>query len=88
MHFSGVKLSGALEEFPITSQFLGSKNAKNQLFEEKKPFECIFHRIELWMITNLSGRLEKHQTLDILLVADFYDFFKKKQIFRYFWYFR
>ena len=28
MHFNGLKLSGALKEFSITSQFLGSKMQK------------------------------------------------------------
>ena len=42
MHCNGLKLSGVVEEFSITSRFLDSKMQKNQLFEEDKRFECIF----------------------------------------------
>ena len=42
LHFNGLKLSGALEEFSITSQFLGSKMQKNQILEVNKGFECSF----------------------------------------------
>ena len=38
VHFNGLKLSSALEEFSITLQFFGLKNVKNQLFEENKRF--------------------------------------------------
>ena len=41
MHFNGIELSGALEEFSITSRFGGSK-CKNISFEENKRVECIF----------------------------------------------
>ena len=58
MHFNGLKLSGALEEFSFTSQFLGSK-MQNQIFEENIGFECIFFRIEVQVISNPSSRLEK-----------------------------
>ena len=69
MHFNGLKLSSALEEFTIW---------KNQPIEENKRFECIF------VLSNLSTgeyKLEKHQTLDILLMTDFSGlFFTKKLI--------
>ena len=70
MHCNGLKLSGVLEEFSITSLFLGSK-MQNQLFEENKYFECSIYRIQVKVIANLPSRLEKHQTLDFLLIADF-----------------
>ena len=82
MHCIGLKLSGILEEFSITLRFWGSKNCKNQLFEENKRFECRFYRIQVQVIANLLSRLEKHQTLDILLVTDFFMNFKKLIIFR------
>ena len=48
------------------------QKCKNQLFEEKKRFECsFFYRNQAQVIVNLPCRLEKHQTLDILLVTDF-----------------
>ena len=67
MHFNGLKLSGFFkEEYNVLVQ-----KCKNQLFEEIKRFERINYRIEVQVITNLSSRLEKHQTLDILLMTDF-----------------
>ena len=59
MHCNGLKLSGVLEEFSITSKFLGSKMQK-QLFEENKHFECSFYQIQVQVIANLPSRLEKH----------------------------
>ena len=58
VHCYGLKLSGVLEEFSITSRFLGSK-CKNQPFEENKRFECSFSRIQVQVIANLPSRLEK-----------------------------
>ena len=70
VHCNGLKLSGALEEFSITSRFWVQK-CKSQLFEENKRFECSFYQIQVQVIANLPSRLEKHQTLDILLMTDF-----------------
>ena len=47
------------------------QKCKNQRFEENKRFECSFYQIQVQVITNLPSRLEKHQTLDILLITDF-----------------
>ena len=58
MPCNGLKLSGVLEEFSITSRFLGYK-CKNQLFEENKRFECSFYRIQVHVIANLPSGLEK-----------------------------
>ena len=44
MHFKRLKFSGALEEFSITSQLLGSKMQKSNL-DKNKDFECSFFRI-------------------------------------------
>ena len=74
MHCNGLKLRGVFEEFSTTSRFLGSKMQKNQLFEENMRFECSFYRIQVQVIANLPSRLEKHQTLDILFMTDFYEF--------------
>ena len=70
MYCNELKLSGFLEEKSITSRFFGSK-CKNQIFEENKRFECSFYQIQVQVIANLPSRLEKHQTLDILLMTDF-----------------
>ena len=58
MNCNGLKLSGVLEEFSITSRFLVSK-MKNYFFEENKRFDCNFYRIEVQVIANLPSRLEK-----------------------------
>ena len=61
------------------------KNAKNQLFEENKHFDCIFYRIEVQVISNPSNRLEKnHQILKLLLMTEFYDVLLKKANFLHF----
>ena len=49
----------------------GFKNVKINFFKENKRFECSFNRIQVQVITNLPSQLEKHQTLDILLMTDF-----------------
>ena len=35
-------------------------------------FECSFYQIQVQVIANLPSRLEKHQTLDIVLMTDFF----------------
>ena len=50
MHFNGLKLSGALEEFSITSRFLGSKMQKS-IFEENTRLIAFFFQIEAQEIT-------------------------------------
>ena len=60
MHFNGLNLSGALEEFSIISHFWGSKMQKNPFFEGNKGFECRFSfRIEEQVISNPSSLLDK-----------------------------
>ena len=70
MQFNGLRLSGALEEFSITLQFLGSKMNKKKN-EENNGFECSFLHIEVQVISNLSSQLEKHQTSSFLLINSF-----------------
>ena len=53
---------------------------QNQPFEEIQRFESSFYRIEVQVITNPSSRLEKHQSLDFVLMTDFYDLLKKISI--------
>ena len=71
MYCNELKLSGVLEEFSTTSQFLCSK-CINLIFEENKRFESSFYQIQVQVIANLPSRLEKHQTLNILLMTDFF----------------
>ena len=70
VHFNGLKIRGVLKEFSISLRLLVQK-CKKQLFEENKCFQRSFYQIKVQMITNLSSRLEKHQTLDILLMTEF-----------------
>ena len=64
MYCIELKLSGVLEEFSITS------------LQENKRFECSFHQNKVQVIANLPSRLDKHQTLDILLMTVFLGIFK------------
>ena len=66
------KLSGVLEEFSITSRFPGLKNAKINFLKKNKVFECDYYQIQVQVIANLPSRLEKHQTLEILLMTGFF----------------
>ena len=54
------------------------KNAKIVFFFlEKNGFESSYYKIDVWVITNWSVRLEKHQTIEILLMVDLVRIFKK-----------
>ena len=60
MYLNGLKLSGALKEFSITSQVLGSKMQKLFFFFFlNKGFECSIFRIEVQVVSNPSSRLEQ-----------------------------
>ena len=59
MHFNGQQLSGALKEFSITLQILGSKiNYRLLLLLFEGVLSALF-RIEVQVISNPSSRLEK-----------------------------
>ena len=70
MQCNGLKLSVVWKGFLSLYGFWVQK-CKNQLFEENKRFECSFYRIQEQVIANQPNRLEKHQTVDILLMTDF-----------------
>ena len=89
MHFDGLELSGALEKFYFLSLHNFGSKCKHQLFEENKGFKCISFRIEVQVISNPSSRFKKKTpNPEVLLMNDFYDFFKNKLIFRILRYFR
>ena len=71
MYCNELMLSGVLEEFFITSRFSGFKNAKFKFLKKISVLSAIFYQIQVQVIANLPSRLEKHQTLDILLMTDF-----------------
>ena len=75
MHFNEQTLSGVFEQFSFISKSLGLKNAKKTCFK-KNGFESSFYKIDVYAVTNWSVRLEKHQTIEILLMVDFYAFLK------------
>ena len=52
------------------------KNAKSYFFLEKMVLRVVFDKIDVKMVTNWSVRLEKHQTIEILLMVDIYAFLK------------
>ena len=76
VHFNGLKLSGALKEFSITSQFLGSKIKLLKKITVLSAF--FFFRIELWVISNPCSRLEKTPNLWYLAYERFFYDFKKR----------
>ena len=51
------------------------KNVKINFLKKLSVLRAVFDRVEVQVITNPSSRLEKHQTLDVLLMTVFYDFF-------------
>ena len=76
LHFNGLKLIRALEEYSITSRFFGSK-CKTLLFEEYKRFECSFNLIKVQVITNPSSRLVKTSNTRVFVYDRFFMIFYK-----------
>ena len=75
-----LKLNGALEEFSITLQFLGSKMQKKN--EENKGFESSFLRIEVKVDFQPLYRLKNTKPLNVCLYT-FFMIFKKKMLIFY-----
>ena len=71
MHFNGIKLSGALEQFSITSQFFGSKCKTIIFLKKNKGFDCSCFRIEVQVISTSLTELKRHQTPEFSLMNDF-----------------
>ena len=76
MHFNGQTFSSVFEQFSFTSKIFGLKMRKSTFFKEKNGFESRFYKIDVSVDTNWSVRLEKHQTIEILLMVDFLRIFK------------
>ena len=73
MHFNVQLLSSVFEQSSFTSKFFGLK-CKNGFFLEKNGLRVDFIKLTFrWLETGLF-RLEKHQTIEILLTVDFYAF--------------
>ena len=75
VRFNGQTFSSVFEQFSFTSKFLGLKMQKSTFFK-KNGFESSFYKIDVKVVTKLSVRLEKHQTIEILLMVDFLRIFK------------
>ena len=75
MYFNGQTFSSVFEQFSFTSKIFGLKMQKST-FLRKNGFKSSFYKIDVLMVTNWSVRLEKHQTIEILLLVDFYAFLK------------
>ena len=78
MHFNGQTFSGVFEQFSFYFKVFGVKNAKIDFFLRKMVLRVVFfiNKIDVYVVTNWSVRLEKHQTVEILLMVDFYAFLK------------
>ena len=74
MHVNGQTFSVVLEHF-FYSKVFGLKMQKST-FLRKNGFERSLKKNEVHVFTNWSIRLEKHETIEILLMVDFYAFLK------------
>ena len=52
------------------------KRAKIDFFLKKNGFESSFYKIDVQVVTNWFVRLEKHKTIEILIMVDFLRIFK------------
>ena len=68
VYFNGQTFSSVLNSFLLLQSFW-VKNAKIVYFR-KNGFERSFYKIDVKMVTNWSVGLEKHQTIEILLMVD------------------
>ena len=69
MHFNGLKLSGALEEFSITLRFLGSEMQKS-IFEENTRLIAFFFKLKHRRLQTHLADLKNTKILRFLLMTD------------------
>ena len=85
MHFNRPNFLGVLWNSCLLLQSFWVKNAKNRRYRRKRGFDCsFFYEIEVQVVTSGSTRLEKQQTIEILLRVDFYAFLKRVHFSRFF----
>ena len=77
VHLHGQKFNGVLEKNSCTSCFLGVKNAKNKIFEDKCFLSKMFYQIKMQAATNWSSHLKNHQTFQFFQTTDFLCNFQK-----------
>ena len=73
MHFNGQTFSGVFNSFLLLQNF-GVKMQKSTCFK-RNGFDSSFYKTDIYVVTNWSVRLEKHQTIEMLLMVDFLSFF-------------
>ena len=71
MHFNRQTFSSVLHSFLLLQRFW-VKMQKIDFYKEKNGFESSFYKIDVYVVTNWSLRLEKHQTIEILLKGTYY----------------
>ena len=69
------------KSFLLLPRFL-VKNAKNNVFEDKRFLSKIFYQIKIQANTNWSSHLKKHQTFDFFSNDRFFRQFSKIAVFR------
>ena len=70
MHYNGLGLSGVFGRVFYHFTIFGFKNAKINFLKKISVLSAVFTAIQVQVIANMPSRLEKHQTLDILLLTD------------------
>ena len=78
MHFNGQTSSGVFEQFSFTSKFLELKMQKSNFYKKSR-----LNKIDVKLVTNWSVLLEKHQTIEMLLMVDFLRIFKMLHFFKF-----
>ena len=70
MQFNGQKFSNLSEKLSFNPHFFGLKMQKSA-FLKKNGFECSCYQINEQLVINWSSRLNKHETLEILIKIDY-----------------
>ena len=84
MHFNGQTFSNVFELFSFTSKFFGLKMQKSTFLKKKIFLRVVFIKSTFRWLQNWSVRLNKHLTVEILLVVDFFHIFKMLQFSKFF----
>ena len=71
VHFSGLKLSDALEEFAITSQFFSPKMQKIICLKKISVLDKVLSNWSAGDYNPILSTWKHHQTLDFFLMTDF-----------------
>ena len=76
VHFNGQTFSSVFEQYSFTSKFFGLKMQKSTFLKKNGFASIFFYKIDLYVVTNWSVRLDKHLTIEILLMVGFLRIFK------------